>query len=56
MNRICIFLLLVGSIAWGNELSKAKEDFARQDKALNETYADLKKKLPPDVFTQVQKD
>lgn len=52
---ILAFFLILGA-ASGNELEAAKAEFAKQDKALNEVYAQLKAKLPAERFAEVQKD
>lgn len=52
-SAITAFFLILG-VTSGNELETAKAEFAKQDKALNEVYAQLKKELPPETFADVQ--
>jgi len=43
-------------MAQADDLSKAKAAFAEKDKALNATYATLKKELPAETFAKIQED
>ena len=62
MNEVVKIFLIAAmglgfiSLAPGKELDKAKAGFALQDKLLNETYQDLRKTLPEDLFAKVQED
>ncbi len=49
-------LFLSAGVSQGDDLAKAKAEFAKHDKALNETYDALKKELSPELFAQVQED
>lgn len=54
-SAITAFILMLG-IACGADLDDAKAKFAKQDAALNEVYAQLKKELSPERFAQLQQD
>ncbi|MCH2064006.1 MAG: lysozyme inhibitor LprI family protein [Roseibacillus sp.] len=43
-------------LAQGEDLDRARAEFAAQDKVLNATYQDLKKSLPERAFARVQED
>lgn len=57
MKWLTGWMIVMGLLTAGaEELPALKADYAAKDKALNETYAALKKELRPELFEKLQED
>lgn len=58
MNRLSLILLLLtaitSAVGQNASLPEAKAAFAKTDRALNETWTAIKKKLPDKIFTELK--